>query len=219
MRMHRHATVPRLGRGTSVPEKSGVSVAARRPIYKDERKSAIGRALPGQSPLRLGEPPADTLARADRLWGRMTFEIGLMSQRMSWLVASQSLLVTALTFSLINQDRSPILGFLAYFVPVVGLFICAVMLIFVNAGLKHVAICREQLRLLKWRFPDRLRDDVDQSAPARWRRGIAVVGNYGMIAPFIVLWGTVFSMSNLPILLITLRRLAEEIEILSRIPF
>ena len=102
--------------------------------------------------------------RVGRLWNRMTFEVELMSTRISWLISSQAFLFAAFFIGLARLDDGVIYAKLLIFgIPAIGLMICCVVGIYIHAANQIVAICRKEFYATKAKFPNELQDCVDEN--------------------------------------------------------
>ena len=134
-------------------------------------------------------PSEDDYKKADRLWGRMVFEVNLLTTRMNWLVSSQAFLFAAYFLALdrISNGIQSIEA-LIFAVPIIGLMICLVTAMYLKSAYIIVASCRTELGQLKDRFPDHLRDAVDSDQEPIASRLRAQYASNFLVLLFALFW-------------------------------
>ena len=135
----------------------------------------------------------DDFRKADRLWGRMTFEVNLLTTRMNWLVSSQAFLFAAYFLALerISNGVQSIEA-LIFAVPIIGLMICLVTAMYVKAANVIVSACRDELFELKTKYPDQLKDEVDDNVAAVGSRLRAQLASKVLVLMFALFWVVAF---------------------------
>ncbi len=127
--------------------------------------------------------------RAERLWGRMTFEVGVLSTRMNWMISSQAFLFAAFFLGLSRLHNQVLYAeLLLFFVPLVGVVICVIMSIYINTANLILAQCRAELAATRQLFPDALQDQVDRDAGALSGRLGAQTATNMLVVLFIIFW-------------------------------
>lgn len=135
-----------------------------------------------------------TLARADRIWKRTEFEITLATNRVNWLIASQTFLFASSLIILSNDELPEEF----VFIPITaGIAIAVTVLIAVHTGFRNVAACRMDLDTLRHEYPFDLRFAVDDRFDTRFLGKATMASMYAMIGVFMVLWGGALVMSLL----------------------
>lgn len=134
----------------------------RRVVVQGALKPVSQMRVPFESVAR--KPKDYERARADRLWNRLTFEVTLMTRRMNWLVTSQSFLFAAFFLGVDRLgDGIQTIEFLVLLVPLAGLLISIITLIYIQVANSITGEVRVELGLLKMRYPRHLRDQVDKA--------------------------------------------------------
>jgi len=135
-----------------------------------------------------------SLARADRIWKRTEFEITLATNRVNWLIASQTFLFASSLIILSNEELPEEF----VFIPITaGIAIAVTVLIAVHTGFRNVAACRLDLETLRQEYPFDLKFTVDDRFDTRFLGKATMASMYAMIGVFMVLWGGALVMSLL----------------------
>jgi hypothetical protein len=92
------------------------------------------------------------LTQLTRLGAAIDKELTLMSERMSWLVISESFIFSAFTVAVANHEKGMVLSALAYLMPLVG-FLLALL---VYPGLLAAHITAKRLKAERHQFELRL---------------------------------------------------------------
>jgi hypothetical protein len=96
------------------------------------------------------------LTQLTRIGFAIDKELTLISERMSWLVISESFIFSAFTVAVANQERVVILGLLAWIMPLVG-FLQA---LFVYPALLAAARTAKRLKQERGQFELKLPEDL-----------------------------------------------------------
>lgn len=135
------------------------------------------------------EPPEGTNARVDRLWGRMTFEVTLMTTRMNWLVTSQAFLSGAFFLGIARiREGAKATEILVPVIPMAGLLICFITFVYVEAAVKIVGVCRDELNVIKRQHKRFFFDRMDADPSLIKQRVNAIVASKVLIAVFGTFW-------------------------------
>lgn len=102
------------------------------------------------------EETALLLAQLTRIGVGIDKELTLMSERMTWLVVSESFIFSAFTAAVSNRDKATILEMLAYLMSLVGLLLA----LFVYPALLAAHISAKKLKEERHQFELRLPDDL-----------------------------------------------------------
>jgi len=133
-------------------------------------------------------PPAYIVTKADRLWNRMVFEINLLTNRLNWMVASQSFLFAAFFVGLNSANKLPMRVPFLMAVPLIGTVIALTMIVFCLTAFHNMNLCRNELLPLRAQYPTELQDavDRDQKTP-KWRK-LVIFATYLLIVMFLCFW-------------------------------
>lgn len=135
------------------------------------------------------EPPASMRVRVDRLWGRMAFEVNLMTTRINWLVTSQAFLSGAFFLGIARiREGARATEILVPVIPMAGLLICFITFVYVEATVKIVGVCRGELDIIKRQYKRFFFDHMDADPDLIKQRVNAIVASKVLIAVFATFW-------------------------------
>lgn len=152
--------------------------------------------LPSESrKARKAEEKEVQLARARRLWERLTFEINLMTARTNWLVTSQSFLFAAyfLGAERLRDGLSATEG-LVFAVPVIGISISGITIVYIGVAHASAKLLRDQLIQLREDYAEELRDRMDETSSVPQWRAFAQNASLGLACLFFGIWIGAFAL-------------------------
>jgi hypothetical protein len=118
--------------------------------------------------MRNNQTPEETsllLTQLTRIGVAIDKELSLMSERMSWMVISESFIFSAFTVAVANHEKSMILGALVCLLPFVGFLMALVVYPGLLAAHFAATTLKEERHSYELRLPDGLR--VKLHAPKR----------------------------------------------------
>ena len=127
--------------------------------------------------------------RANRLWHRMEFEVTLMSSRISWLIAGQSVFIAAFFVGEIRlSDGVGFNGLIILFIPFIALALCFLTFVYIKTGSIILGVCRDELAEIKSDFREALSDNIDEfEGASRWRTR-AIWSHFVLVSLFGAFW-------------------------------
>lgn len=128
------------------------------------------------------------LTQLTRIGAAIDKELTLISERMTWLVVSESFMFSAYTMAVANYERAIVLNTLVYLMPLVGLLLA----LLVYPGLLAAHFTAKWLKEERHQFELRLPDDLQVKllAPPR-THVLGSVPAFVIPVMLILVWGAI----------------------------